>query len=68
MLVPTTGVAPGKDVHMKKKLTKEERRERQRRVEAVRKIYEEEGITEEDISFMSKPARDALMRKYGLKR
>ena len=54
---------------MKKKnrLTPEERRERRRREAEMRRIYDEEGFTEEEIRFMSKPARRAFMEKYGLR-
>lgn len=52
---------------MKKKnrLTPEERRERRRREAEMRRIFEEEGFTEEDIKFMSKPAQRAILKKYG---
>lgn len=52
---------------MKKKnrLTPEERRERRRREADMRRIFIDEGFSEEDIRFMSKPAQRALMKKYG---
>ena len=52
---------------MKKAITKEELKERRRREAIKKKIYEEEGFTEEEIMFMSKRARQALMEKYGLR-
>lgn len=61
------GDIPGKDFEMKKGLTKEELKERRRREAIKKKIYEEEGFTEEEIMFMSKKARQALMEKYGLR-
>ena len=53
---------------MKKKnrLTPAERKERRRREEELRRIYKDEGLTEDEIMFMSKPARKTLMEKYGL--
>ena len=49
----------------KKKLTPAELKEHRRREAEKRRIFEEEGFTEEDIKFMSKKARKALMEKYG---
>lgn len=68
MLVPTKGGNPGKDVHMsnrKNRMSKDKRRERRRREAEERRIYEDEGFTEDEIMFMSKKARKMLMEKYG---
>ena len=75
MLVPSQGVCgiarvPGKENVMKKKKNNHisaEAKERQRREAEKRRIFEEEGFTEEDIKFMSKPGREALLKKYGLR-
>lgn len=52
---------------MKKKnrLTPTELKERRRREAEMRRIFLDEGFSEEDIKFMSKPAQRALMKKYG---
>ena len=49
------------------RLTPEQRKERMRREAEMRRIYDEEGFTEEEIKFMSKPAQRALKEKYGLR-
>ena len=59
---------PGKELHMKngkRKLSTAEKKEMRRREAEKRRIFEEEGFTEEDIKFMSKPGREALLKKYG---
>ena len=50
----------------KHRLTTAERKERRRREAEKHRILEEEGFTEQDIMFMSKAARKALMKKYGV--
>ena len=60
----------GKDVYMKNRrnrLTPEQIKERRRREAEMRRIYDEEGFTEEEIKFMSKPAQRAFMEKYGMR-
>lgn len=49
----------------KRKLSTAEKKEMRRREAEKRRIFEEEGFTEEDIKFMSKPGREALLKKYG---
>lgn len=75
ILVPSQGVCgiarvPGKENAMKKKKNNHisaEVKERQRREAEKRRIFDEEGFTEQDIMFMSKKARNALLEKYGLR-
>jgi hypothetical protein len=49
----------------KTKLTPTQLRERRRREAEKHRIFIDEGFSEEDIKFMSKPAQRALMKKYG---
>ena len=49
------------------RLAPEQRKELRRREAEMRRIYEEEGFTEEEIMFMSKPARRMLMEKHGMR-
>lgn len=51
----------------KKKISAEERKERRRREAEIKRIYDVEGFTEDEIMFMSKKARRALMEKYGMR-
>lgn len=50
----------------KHKLSTKERKEIRRREAEKARIFKDEGFSEEDIRFMSKPARKALMKKYGV--
>lgn len=63
------GAALRKERIMKRKnrMSAAERKERRRKEEELHRIYEDEGFTEEEIMFMSKPARRALMEKYGMR-
>lgn len=49
------------------RLTPEQRKERRRREAEKRRILIDEGFTEEEIKFMSKPAQRAFKEKYGLR-
>lgn len=47
------------------RLTPAQLRERRIREAENKRIFIDEGFSEEDIRFMSKPAQRALMKKYG---
>ena len=51
----------------KHKLSETERKEIRRREAEKARIFKDEGFTEEDIKFMTKRGRDALLKKYGYK-
>ena len=51
----------------KNKMSAAERKERRRKEKELHRIYEDEGFTEDEIMFMSKKARRALMEKYGMR-
>lgn len=53
--------------HRKTKLSAAELKERRRREAERRHVFEEEGLTEDEIRFMSKGARKMLLEKYGIK-
>jgi hypothetical protein len=61
---------PGRILHMsnrKHKLSAAERKEIRRREAEKARIFKDEGFTEEDIKFMTKRGREALLKKYGYK-
>ena len=49
----------------KNRLTPEQIKERRRREAENKRIFADEGFSEEDIRFMSKPAQRAILKKYG---
>ena len=51
----------------KHKLSAAERKEIRRREAEKARIFKDEGFTEEDIKFMTKRGREALLKKYGYK-
>lgn len=51
--------------HRKMKLSTAEKKEIRRREAEKARIFNDEGFTEEDVKFMSKKARKAILEKYG---
>ena len=51
----------------KKKLSAAEKKAIRRREAEKMRIFKDEGFTEEDVKFMTKGGREAILKKYGMR-